>query len=99
MQRSFTKHAAATKIPHSLCETTYLKPRMKCMILLTEMIIYKDVMAMEEKNPKEKKNERKKSPFGCPLIPTSTIWRPTVFQCPRTPKTSRTNPKWEGDLI
>ena len=50
---------------------------------------------LEKKN---NKNEEKNSSFGCPLIPTSTIGRPTVFRCPRTrtpEKISRTHPKWE----
>ena len=50
------------------------------------------VMGMREK-------PQKKSPFGCPPIPTSTIWRPTVFRYPRTPKTSRTYAKLKRDLI
>ena len=49
------------------------------------------------KTPEYTKDETKEknSPFGCPLIPPSTKWRPTVFRCPKTPKTSRTYPKWE----
>ena len=52
------------------------------------------------KTPKYKnecKNQGKNSPFDCPPIPSSTKWRPTVFRCPKTPKTSRTYPKWERD--
>ena len=41
---------------------------------------------------------RKNSLFGCPPIPPSTKWRPTIFWYPKTPKTSRTYPKWEGVL-
>ena len=57
---------------------------------------------MEEK-PEIQINEeikpRKISPFGCPPIPPSTKWRSTVFQCLKTPKTSRTYPRWERDLM
>ena len=51
-----------------------------------------------EKNPETKKRKtRKNSPFGRPPISTSTKLRPTVFRCPKTPKTSRTYPRWERD--
>ena len=40
-----------------------------------------------------KNTETKKIPFGCPPIPSTIRW-PTVFRCPRTPKTSRTYRKW-----
>ena len=42
---------------------------------------------------------RKNSPFGCLPISPSTVWWPTIFRYPRTPKTSRTYVKWERDLI
>ena len=59
-------------------------------------------MGMGEKTQnttKRKTKQRKKkfSPFGCPHIPSSTKWRPTVFRCPKTLKTSRTNFRWERD--
>ena len=46
------------------------------------------------KTPKYTKDETKEknSPFGCPPIPSSTKWRPTIF---RGPKTSWTYPKWK----
>ena len=49
------------------------------------------------KTLKYTKDETKKkhSPFGCPPISTSTKWRQTVFRCLKTPKTSRTYPKWK----
>ena len=55
-------------------------------------------MGMREKprNAKTNKKTRKKFPVWFPSHPPTTIWRPTVFRCPRTPKTSRTYPKWES---
>ena len=54
------------------------------------------MMGMEEKPRNTKKmKQRKNFPFGCPPIPPSTKWRPTVFQCL---KTSWTYPKWEKVL-
>ena len=57
------------------------------------------MIGMEEKKPKynKTKNETKEkvSPFGCPPIPPSMKWRPTVFRCPKMPKTNRTNPRWD----
>ena len=53
---------------------------------------------MGEKNL-EREKETRKNPCLVALIPASVIWRPTVFQCLRSPKTSQTYPKWEGDLI
>ena len=52
-------------------------------------------MGEKPRNIQKTKKKEKKSPFGCPPIPPSTKWRPTVFQCPKTPKTSWTYPKWE----
>ena len=59
-------------------------------------------MGMGEKSQntiKQKTKLRKRfSPFGCPttiLLPTK--WRPTVFRCPKTPKTSQTHSRWERD--
>ena len=48
-------------------------------------------------NPRNiQKNEygkqRKEFPVWLSPIPPSTKWRPTVFQCPKTPKTSWTYP-------
>ena len=43
----------------------------------------------------KRRNKGKNSPFGCPPILPSTKCRPTVFQCSKTPKTSRTYAKWE----
>ena len=42
------------------------------------------------------KPETKKFPVWLSSHPPSTIWRPTVFGCPRTLKTSRTYPKWSN---
>ena len=73
----------------------YLKTRMECMILFT---IY-DLFTMNvydrdgRKNQKKKtKNETKEKifPVWLPSHSPATKWRPTVFQCPKTPKTSRT---------
>ena len=44
------------------------------------------------KTPKYTKDETKEK---IPRLVESTKWRPTVFQGPKTPKTSRTYPKWE----
>ena len=41
-------------------------------------------------------NKEKNPPFGYPQIPPSSKWRLTVFRCLKTPKTSRTYPKWVG---
>ena len=99
-QLSFTKHAASTKIPHSLCEKTYLKPRMKCMILFTERIfIYKDVMGMGEKPRKRKGNERKNPRLVTLPSPLLRYGGWLFSRCPRTPKRSWTYSKWEGDVI
>ena len=52
-------------------------------------------MGMGEPPPPEKTKPRKRfSPFGCPPIPPSTKWKPTVFRCP---KTSRTYPSGARD--
>ena len=58
-------------------------------------------MGMGEKNRNTIKRmyetKEKITQFGCPPIPPSTKWRPTVFWCPKTPKTSRTYRRWERD--
>ena len=56
------------------------------------------MMEMGEKprNTKMNKKKRKKFPVWLPSHPPSTKWRPIVFRCPKTPKTNRTFPKWEG---
>ena len=89
----------------SMRKKLYLKPPMECVVLF----IIDDLFTMDvicwgwEKTPRniQKKNEYenqgKNSPFGYPPIPPSTKWRPTVFQCPKTLKTSRTYPRWEMD--
>ena len=94
-QPFFTKRAAATKIPHLLCEKTYLKPRIECMILLTKNdFIYKNVVY-----DRDGRKTAKTFPIWLPFHPTSMVWRPTVFGCPRTRKTSWTYTKRERDLI
>ena len=59
------------------------------------------MMGMGEKSrnaiKRKKRKPRKNFSFGCPPIPPSTKWRPTVFRCLKTPKTSRTYPRWERD--
>ena len=61
--------------------------------LFTKMLYDGD----ERKKPEiyKRRNKGKNSQFGCPPIPPSTKWRPTVFRCPKTPKTNPTYPKWE----
>ena len=61
--------------------------------LFTKMLYDGD----RRKTPKYTKEETKEknSLFGCSPILPSTKLRPTVFRCPKTPKTSRTYPKWE----
>ena len=68
-------------------------------IYLQKMIYLQFVkmMGMGER-PKEKKIEQKKTLFGYPPIPPSKIWRSTLFQSPRRPKTSQTFPSREGRL-
>ena len=76
---------------------------MECVVLFT----IDDLFTMDviwwgwEKNPEKYKKQiwkpRKNSLFGCPPIPLSMKWRLTVFQCPKTPKTSWTYPWWERD--
>ena len=96
---SITMRATTTKMPHLLCEKIYLKPRMECLILFTIYDLFtKNVIWWGwEKNleiQKRIRKPRKNFPFSCPPITPSTKWRPTVFRCPKTPKTSRTCPNW-----
>ena len=45
-------------------------------------------------NPEnEKKKETKEKDF--PRLVVYEKWRPTVFRCPKTSKTSRTYPRWD----
>ena len=46
--------------------------------------------------PRNTKTKARKKSFGYPPIPTSTKWRPTVYRCPKTPKTSWTYPNIMG---
>ena len=57
------------------------------------------MMGVGEKTPETKRQNQEKrfSPFGYPPIPLSTKWKPTVFRCPKTPETSRTYPRLDGD--
>ena len=52
-------------------------------------------MGMGEKPRNTKTKTKKTSPVWLPSHPPSTKWRLTVFRCPKTPRTSRTYPKWE----
>ena len=52
----------------------------------------------KNRNTIKRRNETKEKISALvPSHPLSTKWRPTVFRCPKTPKTSRTYPKWERD--
>ena len=54
------------------------------MILFTIMLfIYKDMMGIGDPTQKENGKQKKKIPVSCPPIPTSTIWRLTVFRGPK----------------
>ena len=55
-QLFFTKSSAATKIPHLLCEKTYLTPRMECKILFTKKnFIYKNEVCYKDGRKTAKK--------------------------------------------
>ena len=47
-------------------------------------------MGEKSKNYTKYENKRKNSSFGCPPIVPSRKWKPTVFRCLKTPKTSQT---------
>ena len=51
------------------------------------------------KTPKYVQTKKGKIPLLVALPPTPRLrkWRPTVFRCPKTPKTSRTYPMWDWD--
>ena len=61
--------------------------------------IYKNVMwwGWEKKIPKYTKDKTKEKIPRLVALPSPryTKWSPTVFRCPKTPKTSRTYRKWE----
>ena len=66
------------------------------MILFTIMIfIYKDVMGMGEKTPKENGKQKKKSPLVALPSPLLRYGGRLFFGARKTPKTSQTYPKWE----
>ena len=55
-------------------------------------------MGMGE-NPEICTNEKTKKIPRLVALPSPRLrkWRPTVFRCPKTPKTSRTYPRWDWD--
>ena len=67
-------HATSTKIHCSLCEKDLFK------------IPNETVKEMGGKKPE--KETKEKIPVWLPSHQPSMIWKPTVFWCPRTPKTS-----------
>ena len=46
--------------------------------------------------PQNIENENQGKNLAALPSPRLRKWRPTVFRCPKTPKTSRTYPKWNG---
>ena len=89
--------AATTKIPHLLYEKDLLK---------TPKVMY-DVFTMHvydgdgRKNPEIYRTKTKKKIPRLVALPSSRLrkLRLTVFQCPKTPKTSWTYPRWDGGPI
>ena len=68
---SFTNHAATTKIPHLLCEKTYLKPRVDWMILFTNYLYTKMCEVGGRKTPiKNKKRLKNEEKF--------LVWVPSI---------------------
>ena len=81
--------AVTTKMPHLLCEKTYLKSQVQSVILFTiddlfTKILYMMGMGEKTRNTKEKtKNKEKITRLVALPSPASTKWRPTVFRCPK----------------
>ena len=60
-----TMRDSTTKIPHLLCEKTYLKPRVQCVISFTiddlfTKVLYMMGMGERPRNTKEKKKNKEK---------------------------------------
>ena len=92
--------AAITKIPHLLYEKGLLKtPKVMYDFIYNLWFIYNECIWWGWEKKPEKRNEGKDfHPLvALPSPPPSMKWRPTVFRCPKKPKTSRTYPSGERD--
>ena len=98
---SIAMHAATTKIPHFLYEKGLFKtPNEMRDFICNLWFIYNECIWWEwEKKPRnlQKAKTKEKIPRLVALpSPRLRKWGPTVFRCPKTPKTSRTYPRWDG---
>ena len=80
--------AATTKIPHLLCEKTYLKPQVQCVILFTidnlfTRMLYMMGVGEKTRNTKEKTKNKEQIPRLVTLPSPRLRKRPTVFRCPK----------------
>ena len=95
--------AATTKIPHLLYEKDLLKNPESDVWLYLQIMIYLQWIYMMGMGEKPHKYVQTKNKEKFPVWLTShpyrlRKWRPTVFRCPKTPKTSGTYPRWDWDL-